>query len=171
MELTDIAPLKKWIQFEKDLFDRFHMNAAVYNAAGVGLTGKPRWCNRLCPQIKGNKDSLSAICAPGNQYFLAQAERTKQPVIGECDAGLMKVAVPVFGNGKFLGTAGGCGRLPDGGEVETFIVEQTLGLGINEIVDLCEGIETMTQQQAEDMAAYIEQAIVRFADKAANQSP
>jgi ligand-binding sensor protein len=171
MELIDIAPLEEWLRFEKELFDQFHMNAAVYNAAGAGLTGKPRWCNRLCPQIKGNQDSLSAICAPGNQYFMTQAERTKQPVIGECDAGLMKIAVPVYGNGTFLGTAGGCGRLPEGGEVETFIVEQTLGLDKNAIVDLCEGIETMSRQQAEDMAVYIEQRIARFRDKAANQPP
>ena len=161
MELTDIATLEEWKEFEKDLHDRFQMNCTVYNKSGVGVTGKPTWCNSLCPQIKGNQDSLSAICAPGNQNFMAQARQTKKPVIGECDAGLMKIAVPVFNNGEFQGTAGGCGRLPEGGEVETFIIENTLGLEKKEIVDLCSGLETMTKEQAEEMAGYIEQWIAR----------
>ena len=171
MELTDIATVDEWIQFEKDLFDRFQMNCTVYNASGVGLTGKPTWCNALCPKIKSHQDALSAICAPGNQYFMAQAKRTKKPVIGECDAGLMKIAVPIFTNGDFLGTAGGCGRLPEGGEVETFIIENTLGLEKKEISDLCGGLKTMTAPQAEEMAGYIEQRIAGYMDRIADSVP
>ena len=51
----------------------------------------------------------AAICAPGNQNFMAQAEKTRKPVIAECDAGLVKIAVPIFNKDEFLGTAGGCG--------------------------------------------------------------
>ena len=171
MELTDMATLEEWMQFEKELFDRFHMNCTVYNGSGQGITGKPNWCNALCPQIKGNPDSLSAICAPGNQNFMAQARQTRAPVIGECDAGLLKIAIPVFVEAEFLGTAGGCGRLPEGGAVETFILERTLGLGKDEIAHLCEGIGTMTAQQAEDMAAYITQRIALYKDKTAIHSP
>lgn len=171
MELTDIATLKEWIQFEKELFDRFRMNCTVYKPSGQGVTGKPNWCNALCPQIKGNPNSLSAICAPGNQNFMAQAKQTRKPVIGECDAGLLKIAVPVYVKEKFLGTAGGCGRLPEGGEIETFLLERTLGLGKDEIADLCDGIETISGPQAEDMAAYIEQRIALYTHKASNHSP
>ena len=162
MELIDFASLKKWAQLEKELHDRFHMNCTVYDKLGVGVTGKPHWCNHLCPQIKGNADALAAICAPGNQNFMQQAKRTKKPVIGECDAGLLKIAVPVFVNGEFLGTAGGCGRLPEGGEVETFIIENSLGLGQTEIAHLSEGLETMTQEQAAEMSGYIEKRIADY---------
>ena len=74
MELTDILSKEEWAAFEKELYDRFKINCTVYNTDGVGVTGKPNWCNRLCPEIKANKDSLAAICAPGNQNFMAQAE-------------------------------------------------------------------------------------------------
>lgn len=164
MELTDIATVEEWIQFEQDLYDRFQMNCTVYNASGAGVTGRPTWCNRLCPQIKSHPDSLSAICAPGNQNFMAQARQTQKPVIGECDAGLMKIAVPIFNNGAFLGAAGGCGRLPENGELETLIIENTLGLSKQEIVDLCGGLKTMTTLQAEEMAGYIEQRIAQVVD-------
>ncbi len=162
MELTDILSKEEWAVFEKELFDRFQINCTVYNSDGVGVTGKPNWCNRLCPEIKGNKDSLAAICAPGNQNFMAQAKQTRQPVIDECDAGMMKIAVPIFSQDEFLGTAGGCGLLPAGGEVETFLIEKTAGLTETEIAGLCEGIGTMSEDQAEEMAAFIESKIAEF---------
>ena len=162
MELTDILSKEEWAAFEKELYDRFHINCTVYNTSGIGVTGKPNWCNRLCPEIKANKDSLAAICAPGNQNFMAQAKQTRKAVIGECDAGLIKIAVPIFGDGDFLGTAGGCGLMPEGGELETFMVEKTTGLGEAEILTLCEGMGSMSEEQAQEMAAYIEKRIAEF---------
>jgi ligand-binding sensor protein len=162
MELTDIIPKEEWAAFEKELFDRFHINCTVYSTSGIGVTGRPNWCNRLCPQIKANKESLAAICAPGNQNFMALAKQTRKAVIGECDAGLMKIAVPIFSNGDFLGTAGGCGLLSEGKELETFIIEKTAGLCEEEIADLCKGMGSMTTEQADEMAAFIETRIAEY---------
>lgn len=162
MELIDILSKEEWTAFEKELYDKFHINCTVYNTSGIGITGKPNWCNSLCPQIKANKDSLAAICAPGNQNFMAQAKQAHKAIIGECDAGLMKIAVPIFSNDNFLGTAGGCGLLPEGGELETFMVEKTTGLSKEEVADLCEGIGSMTQDQATEMVAFIEKRISEF---------
>ena len=164
MKLTHIISKEKWEHFEKELFDRFHINCTVYDISGKGITGKPRWCNRLCPEIKANKDSLAAICATGNQHFMAQTKRTRKAVIDECDAGLTKIAVPIFVAGEFLGTAGGCGLLPVGGEVQTFLLEKTMGLSETQIMGLCEGLGTMTQAEAEKMAVYIEQRTAQFVD-------
>lgn len=162
MELTDILSKEEWAAFEKELFDRFQINCTVYNTNGIGVTGKPNWCNRICPEIKANKESLAAICAPGNQNFMAQAEKTRKTIIDECDAGLVKIAVPIFNQDEFLGTAGGCGLLPVGGEVETFLIEKTAGLTETEIAGLCEGMDTMTEEQAEEMALFIEEKIAAF---------
>jgi len=164
MKLTRILPKEKWEQFEKALFDRFHINCTVYDISGKGITGKPRWCNRLCPQIKANSDALAAICAPGNQYFMAQTKQTRKALIDECDAGLIKIAVPIFVDGEFLGTAGGCGQLPVGGEVQTFLLEKTMGLSETQVLRLCEGLGTMTQAEAEGMAVYIEKRMAQFVD-------
>jgi ligand-binding sensor protein len=164
MELTDIMSTDAWEKFEKDLFERFSINCTVFNAQGMAVTGKPNWCNRLCPEIKANKNSLAAICAPGNQYFMAQAEKTKKPVTAECDAGFIKIAVPISVNGDFLGTAGGCGLLPEGGEVEAFIVEKSLGMAQEEIAERCKGIQTMSPDQAEEMVAFIERKLTRFVE-------
>ncbi len=159
MELTDIKPLRFWEQFEKELSDRFSINCTVYNVSGASIIGKPNWCNHLCPEIKANKTSLATICASGNQYFISQAKQTGASIIGECDAGLIKIAVPIFVDSEFLGTAGGCGLLPEGGKVEGFIVQKTLGLTQFEIAERCQGIGTMSKDRAEEMAAFIEKQI------------
>ena len=128
MKLTDILSNEEWIIFANELSERFNMNCNVYDKFGAGINGIPRWCNRLCPKIKENKDSFTDICLSSNQYFMAKAERTRKPVVGECDAGLIKIAVPIFFEEIFLGTSGGCGLLPVDGEVESFMIEKLLGL-------------------------------------------
>lgn len=165
MQVTDILPKEECAQLEKELFDRFFINCTVYDASGVGVTGKPNWCNDLCPIIKKNKESLAAICAPGNQNFMAMARHTKKPVIAECDAGLVKIAVPIFLEEEFLGTAGGCGRLPEGGEVETFLIEKTTGLAEEEILKISQKIQPMPHNQAEEMAQFIENRIAQYVDR------
>jgi predicted Fe-Mo cluster-binding NifX family protein len=156
MALTDILSMQGWVRFEKTLFDRFAINGAVYDRSGAGVTGKPRWCNRLCPQIKANPDSLAAICAPANQHLTARAQKTRKPAIGECDAGLIKICVPIFVNKEFMGTAGGCGLLPEGGKVETFLLAKTLGLSEARISGLCQGLGTITQKKTQEIKNFIE---------------
>jgi ligand-binding sensor protein len=164
MELTEILPVEDWIHFEKELHDRFNLNCTVYNTSGIGITGNPNFCNDLCPKIKANKESLAMICAAGNQNFMVQAQKSKSPVIGECDAGLIKIAVPIFIDGEFLGTAGGCGRLLENGEVETFIIEKSTGLTEDEILELCRGLVPMTENQAQEVADFIEKRITQYVD-------
>jgi len=166
MELTDILSVDQWAEFEKELFDRFQINCTVYNTDGVGVTGKPNWCNTLCPEIKANKESLAAICAPGNQHFMAEAQRTGKAVIDECDAGLLKIAVPIFADGVFLGTAGGCGLLPEGGEVDTFMVHKATGMSEEDVAAFCQGIGTMSEAEANAMAEFIETRLDQFLKEA-----
>ena len=168
MELTDILSKEEWAVFEKELYDRFHINCTVYNTSGIGVTGKPNWCNRLCPEIKANKESLAAICAPGNQNFMAQAKQTRKAVIDECDVGLLKITVPIISHEKFIGTARGCVLLPAGVYLENFMIEKTTGISEEEIAGLCEGLGSMTEDQAHEMAKYIEKRIAELKNLAAS---
>jgi ligand-binding sensor protein len=159
MELTEVLSKEEWARFEKEMSGRYHLNCTIYNSEGNSITGAQNWCNRLCPKIKANKDALAAICASANQNFMAQARQTHMAVVDECDAGLLKIAVPIFVKGAFLGTAGGCGLLLEGGEVEDFMVQKTTGLGEDEIIELCEGMESITEEKAHEVAAMIEERI------------
>jgi ligand-binding sensor protein len=138
------------------------MNCTVHDIKGTPISGKPNWCNELCPKIKSDKDSISAICSPSNQYFMEEARKTGKPVIGECEVGFLKLAVPIFINGEFLGTAGGCGLIPAGGEIEPFIITKTLGMSEQEVQDLCQGIKVMKEPESHAMAEYINQCLSEF---------
>jgi ligand-binding sensor protein len=159
MKLTDIATLKQWIELEQKINARSGLNASVFDVDGVRITDFKKWANRLCPVIKADEKGQDYICALAHQNIAAQAQRTRQPVIAECDAGLMKIAVPIFLNAEFLGVAGGCGYIMGDGEVDLFIVNKTTGIANEKLINLADDIPTMTPEQAESLARFIENQV------------
>ena len=156
MKLTDIAPLKTWIELEQKINERSGMNASVFNVEGVRLTDFKRWANKLCPVIKAEKKGQDYICAVAHQNIAAQTKRSRKAVVAECDAGLIKLAVPIFLNGEFLGVAGGCGYIAENGEVDMFMISKTTGIAEEKLMDLSDDIPVMTPQQAESHTKFIQ---------------
>ncbi|MBW2433433.1 MAG: PocR ligand-binding domain-containing protein [Deltaproteobacteria bacterium] len=159
MKLTEIAPLEKWVELEQKINERSGLNASVFDVAGVRITEFKRWANKLCPLIKADEKGQNFICAVAHQNIAAQAMQTRQPVIAECDAGLMKLAVPIFVDGQFLGVAGGCGHILEDGEVDTFMVNKTVGIDEGKLNDLSADIPVMTMEQAQAHAAFIQNEV------------
>ena len=162
MELTDIASLKTWRELEQEIHKRSGMNASVFNADGIRITNLVKWANNLCPVIKGNEKGQNYICAVAHQNIAAQAAKTHEPVIEDCDAGMMKLVVPIFINGDFLGVAGGCGCLEQNEDVETFMINKTTGINEEELISLSVDIPAMTREQAESHARFIQNEIDRI---------
>ena len=162
MKLTDIAPLETWIGLEQKINARSGLNASVFDVEGVRITDFKKWANRLCPVIKADQKGQDYICAVAHQNIAAQAQRTCQPVIAECDAGLMKLVVPIFLDGEFLGVAGGCGYILGNGEVDTFMVNKTIGIAEDELMDLSDDIPVMTPEQAESHTRFIQVEIEKI---------
>ena len=159
MKLTDIAPLEKWLELEQKINERTGLNASVFNIEGVRITNYKKWANKLCPVIKANKKGQDYICAVAHQNIAAQAERSHQPVIAECDAGLMKMVVPIFVNDEFLGVAGGCGYILGDGEVDTFMVNKTIGIDDEKLEHLLDDIPVMTLDQAQTHTGFIQNEV------------
>ena len=159
MKLTDIAPLEKWLELEQKINERSGLNASVFNVDGMRITDFKRWANKLCPLIKGNENGQNAICAVAHQNIAARAKRTRKPVIAECDAGLMKLVVPVFLNGEFLGVAGGCGYILGNGEVDAFMVNKTIGIADEKLKNLSDEIPVMTPEQAQSHTEFIQSEV------------
>jgi ligand-binding sensor protein len=159
MKLTDIAPLDKWLELEQKINERSGLNASVFDVDGVRITDFKRWANKLCPVIKADKKGQDYICAVAHQNIAAEAEHSRKPVIAECDAGLMKMVVPIFANDEFLGVAGGCGYLLGDGEVDTFMVNKTIGLAEEKLKNLSDDVPVMTPEQAQSHAAFIQNEV------------
>ncbi len=162
MELTDIAPLETWRELERDINQRSGMNASVFNADGIRITDFVKWANNLCPVIKASEKGQSFICSIAHQNIAAQAAQTHSPVIEKCDAGLLKLVVPIFVNGDFLGVAGGCGCLDRDGEVDTFMIYKAIGLEEEKLIALSADIPYMTRKQAKSISRFIRDEIRRI---------
>jgi ligand-binding sensor protein len=92
----------------------------------------------------------------------AMAKQVKQPIISECDAGLIKIVVPIFVNDEFIGSVGACGLLPDDSEVDAFIVNRTLEIGEDKIKSLSNDIKRVTADEAEAVCKYITEQIEKI---------
>ncbi len=155
MQLTDLLPIEKWIDLESDLVNTYQLQSSVFNKDGIRITSSKNWSNSLCPVIKSIDKGQSFICAVAHINLSNQARQSKKPVIEECDAGLLKLVVPIFYNDEFLGVIGGCGLLPDEGEVDVFAINKITGLEDRKIETLSSDIPTMTLQTAESACDYI----------------
>jgi len=155
MHMTDILPAQAWLVLEQEIHQRYGLNARVYDDKGFAFTGSLSWCNRICPAIKAKPQGAQAICSLAYSVMTAEARQSGQPVVGECDAGLLKISVPVMVDGALVGVVGGCGRLLDQGEVDPYMVEMSAGIPEAEVTALCAGLSTMTSAEAEAAAAEI----------------
>ncbi|MCP4349620.1 MAG: hypothetical protein GY795_29415 [Desulfobacterales bacterium] len=159
MKLTDLLSVDKCIEFEKEINRKFGMNAAVFNADGIRITSYKEWANRLCPAVKSTDKGQSFICAVAHMNMAEKARKSGKPVFEECDAGLLKLVVPIFTGDIFLGTAGGCGLLPEKGEVDVFAVAKITDMDENETKNLSQGIGFITQDKIMTLSELIQERI------------
>jgi len=164
MELTDIQPMGKWIELEKKIIEKCQIQSVTFNIEGARITDFVKWSNRICPVIKGSEKGGPFICAVAHMNMAAQAKKIRKPVIEECDAGILKIVVPIFVKDEFVGTAGGCGRLPAGGEVDAFMINKTIGIDKKEIEGLVDDMGSMTTEEAQECADFIETEIKQIVE-------
>lgn len=162
MDLLDLCPLETWTALEDEIYRRSQLNPAVYNTEGIRIQPNHRWPNRLCPEIKAVPKGQSFICAVAHMNLANMARQDRRPVIEECDAGMVKLVVPIFVQDTFLGAAGGCGRVFEEGEVDTFLVNKVTGLEEDRVEELAGGVPSITMEKAQELAAFIQGRVDRI---------
>ncbi len=159
MELTQILPLKRWSELEQDLFENYNLQGSVFNPEGSRITIIKNWANHLCPVIKSTEKGQSFICAAAHMNMANQARNTKKYVIGECDAGLIKLVVPIFFKNEYLGVIGGCGLLMDGSEIDTYAIHKITDLDEAKVETLSLNMPTITHKKACSICHYLEEQL------------
>lgn len=159
MKLTDLLPLEKWKELEKEITRKSGLDANVFDIDGIRITDYKNWANRLCPAIKATDKGQSYICAVAHMNLASQARQTGKSLVEECDAGLIKIIVPVMVEDEFLGAFGACGLLLDNGEVDPFLVNMTTGIDEEEIEKLSDDIDSISYDTSKSIVAFIEKKI------------
>jgi ligand-binding sensor protein len=165
VELTDLLPLEKWVELENDIHERSGLESNIFNTDGIRITDNKVWVNKLCPSIKATAKGQAFICAVAHMNLTNEARTQKKVVIDACDAGLMKIVVPIFVDGNFLGAVGACGLLPAGGEVDSFLINKMTDIDEAQIAVLAEDIAEIETQSAEEVAQFIWEKIESVASR------
>ena len=159
MKLTDIAPLERWMELENDINTRSGMDANVFDTRGYRISDQKHWANKLCPAIKDTDKGQSFICAPAHMNIAAQAMRSREPVIEECDAGMIKLVVPIFMNEEFVGAVGACGMKFEDGEIDSFLVNKMTEMDEEKVETLSATVLSIAREKAEELKQFIQEKI------------
>jgi ligand-binding sensor protein len=159
MKLTDLLPLEKWVELEKEIKNKFGLDANVFDIDGIRITDYKGWANRLCPVIKANDKGQSFICAVAHMNLARESMENRSTVIEECDGGLVKLVNPVFVGDEFVGSVCACGVLLDDGEVDAFLINKITGIDEEEIESLSDDMPSISTQKAEAVCRFIMERI------------
>jgi ligand-binding sensor protein len=162
MELLDLCPLERWKSLEDDIRSRSGLNAGAFSIEGIRLIPPAVWPNRLCPAIKANPKGQAFICATAHMNIANMAKTTGEMVIEECDAGMVKMAVPIFVAQEFVGTVSGCGLLLDDGAVDTYLIGKITGMEEAKLKNLAVGISSMSLEYAQTTGHFIQAQVARI---------
>jgi ligand-binding sensor protein len=156
MKLTDIAPLERWMALENEIHARSGMDANVFDTKGYRISPQKHWANALCPAIKETDKGQSFICAPAHMNIAAQAMRSRRTAIEECDAGMVKLVVPIFLEDVFLGAVGACGMLFAESEIDGFLVNKMTEIDEDTVGSLAASVPSIAREKALELSRFIE---------------
>jgi ligand-binding sensor protein len=153
MELTDILEMEKWLKLEEETYQKSGLNVSAFNTKGVRIAGPVKnWANRICPAIKSTDKGQAFICAIAHMNMANAAQKTGKPVVGECDAGLIKIVIPVFVKDEFIGAFSACGLVSETSEIDSFLINKTTGIEEIEIEGLCSDIDTVSSEKIKQLS-------------------
>lgn len=159
MLMTDLLSKEEWNNLEKKVHDDWGFNASVYNADGMTFTGYKNFVNPLCAEIKSHPEGIQAICSVAHQNMAQLARNSGKTIIEECDAGMVKVCTPVIVDNEFIGVVGGCGRVLDNSEIETFTVHKAINIPLETVEKLAADVPAISMKKAQELAVFLEEFV------------
>lgn len=159
MKLTDLLPLEQWMEIEQEIYKMSGLSTNVFDTQGVRISDFLEWTNELCPEIKATDKGQSFICAVAHMNLAAQAVASQKTVIDECDAGVLKIVVPILVKGEYIGSIGACGMLLDNGIVDDFLVSKITDIDEDDVLRYAESLSSISTEDALKICRKIESRI------------
>jgi len=124
--LTIRSDPDKWKQLLGDLAATCGMTLTLYDIDGAVIVRSGDLANDLCRLVQGHDSARTTICSVAQQNIGQEALVTREPAVGECDLGMVKLVVPILAGDDVVGFVGTCGLREPDAELETFLASRTL---------------------------------------------
>lgn len=158
MNIISIMEESQWRELLSELFQRVGLAMSLTDPGGKILLHEGAR-NELCVLIREKPDTLSGICSQTNIAMLGQAKSTKAAVVDYCEAGLIRVAVPIYIDGELLGQVTGCGLMEDPDVVDAFFLSKELGIEEKQAMDLSADISKNPESSMEALKNSIDSSV------------
>ncbi len=151
MTPLELKPEAEWHAILDRLFAETTMAACLSNGKGEVL-----FCRGerfpLCAAIKGTPTAATYICGQTNTAMLAVVKRTLRPAIDLCEAGLLRMVIPIVRDGALVGQVFACGLAAEGEELDPFMVAKQLGVGEERVTELASATRAISEAELTPVA-------------------
>ncbi len=107
----------------------------------------------LCAAVREKPGALMSICSQVNTAMLAFIKKSLEPELDFCDAGLMRVVVPIVKDGQLIGQITACGLASENEELDSFLVSKEVGITEDEALELAKAAPFGSDEELEKLCA------------------
>ncbi|MFC1834510.1 PocR ligand-binding domain-containing protein [Thermodesulfobacteriota bacterium] len=152
MTPLDIKSEEEW----KEIVDRFAGDVKM-TACLTDESGNQLFCcgDRfpLCASVRGDKEALTFICAQTNTAMLAVVGKRLQPEVDLCEAGLIRIVVPIVRNDTLIGQVTACGLASHDDEPDAFLVSKQLDISEEKVAGLAKSTPFGSEEELAQIGA------------------
>lgn len=152
MTPLDVKSKDEWTEILNRFSAQVNMTACLTDESGSQL-----FCSGerypLCSSVREHKDALTFICAQTNTAMLAVVKKRLQPEVDLCEAGLVRLVVPIVRNNELIGQVTACGLAAEDDELDTLLVSKQLGMPEAEVADLAKSTPVGSEEELKQMGA------------------
>jgi ligand-binding sensor protein len=131
----DLKPKEQWLDILKRFAQQTGMTACVTDE-----TGAEPVCHGgrfpLCAAIRDNPSATTFICSQTNTAMLAVVKKTRSVEIDLCEAGLLRVVVPIFRDDGLVGQVFACGLAAEDEPPDYFLIAKQAGMAEERVAEL-----------------------------------
>ncbi len=151
MTPLDVKSKEEWEKILDGFAQETKMTACLMNK-----DGGPLFCRvdryPLCAAVRENPQATTSICSQTNMAMLAVVGKTGKPEVDLCEAGLLRVVVPILHDGEMIGQITACGVAAEDEEVDTFRVSKELDISEEKAEELLKSTPMGNEEELQEMA-------------------
>jgi ligand-binding sensor protein len=146
----EIMSAEQWDELLEELASDSLMATALMDTEGSILRSHGRR-SALCKLIRDSDEARMSVCSQTSQAMLELVRVSLTPVIEECEAGMLRLVIPVVRDGILVFQVAACGRLAHDGEIETFLVSKLLDMEEADVTDLSRSVTLVARRYLQEL--------------------